>query len=96
MVAASGRKRNGGFLEADAGARSATAVARREGVFLWTRADADLLRRARATQPLAAAVHVATIVREGGGYAYRRALSPLAGGHEAPITLVVRLDDSVH
>jgi len=89
VVAMIGRKQHAVSLEANA-------APQREGVFVWTRADADLVARARATQPLAAAVHVATVAHEGSGYAYRRALSPLVGGQQAPITLVVRFDDSVH
>jgi hypothetical protein len=75
------------------------AVAPSTGAWIWTRADAEQLDRARVVDPaLRAAVHVATIERHpDGNLAWRRALSPdvraAAGGG---VAAVVRFDDSLH
>jgi hypothetical protein len=76
-----------------------TAGACTAGAWIWTRADAHLLDRARATDPgLRAAVHVATISRRADGTLARSlALSPdVAGDPGQEAAALIRFDDSLH
>ena len=69
------------------------------GAWVWTRADARLLARARASNPaLRAAVHVATIERHPDGQlASHLALSPdAAWGADREVAVVVRFDESLN
>ncbi len=77
-------------------ASTAQAFDASNGVWIWTRRDADVLTRARALDPgLRSAVHVATIEKRGAALVWQRALSPaIERGHEEAI--VVRIDDSMH
>jgi hypothetical protein len=65
------------------------------GQWVWSEADAELFREARAAHPDAVAgVHVAT-VRWDSGFRNDLALAPTIVG-DAPVAVVIRVDDSAH
>lgn len=76
--------------------RVLTPALRTRGMWIWTRADIALLERERAHRPdITPGILIATLVRDGERLIRRRGLSP---GHveSERMSVVVRLDDSVH
>lgn len=76
--------------------RSTITASRTNGMWIWTRADLPVLERERAHRPdVVPGVLVATLVRDGERLVRNRGLSPARVEAER-LSMVVRLDDSVH
>lgn len=77
-------------------ARHPATAAKTDGMWIWTRADVPVLERERTRHPaVVPGVLVATLVRDGERLVHNRGLSPARVDAER-VSMVVRLDDSVH